>query len=103
MFDVCTAGDTVHIDTLLKFLNTSANMGASIFFSAAMIRAFRSARSRGNGETNFDMSQKKTRVLLFSYNKFLESRSTLWNALYNNIQSGAKIALKYTQHVHYRR
>jgi len=24
-------------------------MGASIFFTAAMIRAFRSARSRGNG------------------------------------------------------
>ena len=47
--------------------------------------------------------KKKTRVLLFSYNKFLESRSTLRNALYNNIHSGAKIALKYTQHVHYRR
>jgi hypothetical protein len=26
-------------------------MGASIFFTAAMIRAFRSARSRGNGGT----------------------------------------------------
>ena len=27
-------------------------MGASIFFTAAMIHAFRSARSRGNGGTN---------------------------------------------------
>ena len=53
MFDVCTTGDTAHIDTIFKFLpHTSVNMGASIFFSAAMIRAFRSARSRGNGRTN---------------------------------------------------
>ena len=29
--------------------HTHVNMGASIFFTAAMIRAFRSARSRGNG------------------------------------------------------
>ena len=29
--------------------HTRVNMGASIFFTAAMIRAFRSARSRGNG------------------------------------------------------
>jgi len=45
MFDVCTTGDTAHIDTIF-------NMGASIFFTAAMIRAFRSARSCGNGGTN---------------------------------------------------
>jgi len=32
--------------------HTHVNMGASIFFTAAMIRAFRSARSRGNGGTN---------------------------------------------------
>ena len=32
--------------------HTRVNMGASIFFTAAMIRAFGSARSRGNGETN---------------------------------------------------
>ena len=49
MFDVCTTGDTTHIDTLFKFLShTRVNMDASIFFTAAMIRAFRSARSRGN-------------------------------------------------------
>ena len=29
--------------------HTCVNMGASIFFTAAMIRVFRSARSRGNG------------------------------------------------------
>ena len=29
--------------------HTHVNMGASIFVTAAMIRAFRSARSRGNG------------------------------------------------------
>ena len=50
MFDVCTTGDTAHIDTIFKFLpHTRVNMGASIFFTAATIRAFRSARSRGNG------------------------------------------------------
>jgi len=48
MFDVCTTGDTAHSDTILKFLpHTHVNMGASIFFTAAMIRAFRSATSRG--------------------------------------------------------
>ena len=50
MLDVCTTGDTAHIDTIFKFLpHTRVNMGASIFFTAAKIRAFRSARSRGNG------------------------------------------------------
>jgi hypothetical protein len=51
MFDVCTAGDTAHIDMICKFLpHTHVNMGASIFVTAAMIRrGFRSARSRGNG------------------------------------------------------
>ena len=50
MFDVCTTGDTAHIDAIFKFLpHTHVNMGASIFFTAAMIRAVRSARSRGNG------------------------------------------------------
>jgi hypothetical protein len=44
---VCTAGDTAHIDTIFEFLNTRVNMGVSIFFTAAMIRTFRLARSRG--------------------------------------------------------
>jgi len=49
MFDVCTTGDTAHIDTIFKFLTqTRVNMGTSIFFTAAMIRAFSSAWSRGN-------------------------------------------------------
>jgi hypothetical protein len=53
MFDLCTTGDTAHFDTIFKFLpHTLVNMGASIFFNAAMIRAFRSSRSRGNGGTN---------------------------------------------------
>jgi len=53
MFDVCTTGDTAHIDTIFKFLpHTRVNMGASIFFTATMIHAFRSARSRDNGGTN---------------------------------------------------
>jgi hypothetical protein len=39
MFDVCTTGDTAHIDTIFKFLpHTCVNMGASIFFTVAMIR-----------------------------------------------------------------
>ena len=53
MFDVCTTGDTAHIDTIFKFLpHTRVNMGASIFFTAAVIRGFRSTRSHGNGGTN---------------------------------------------------
>jgi len=50
MFDVFTTGDTAHIDTIFEFLpHTRVNMGASIFFTAAMIPVFRSARSRDNG------------------------------------------------------
>jgi len=46
-------GDTSHIDTIFMFLlHTHVNMGASIFFNAAMICAFRSVRSHGNGGTN---------------------------------------------------
>ena len=66
---MCTAGDTAHIDTIFKFLphththtHTHVNMGASIFFTAALIRAFRSARSCGNGGYEypvFDISPKK--------------------------------------------
>jgi len=49
MFDVCTTGETAHIERYSSSCHTRVNMGASIFFTAAMIRAFRSARSRGNG------------------------------------------------------
>jgi len=53
MFDVCTPGGTAHIGTIFKFLpHTRVNMGASIFFTAAMTRAIRSARSRDNRGTN---------------------------------------------------
>jgi len=53
VFYVCPTSDTEHIDTIFKFLShTRVNMGASIFFTAAVIRGFRSARSRGNGGTN---------------------------------------------------
>ena len=46
LFDVCTAGDTAHIDTIFKFLpHTRVNVSVSIFFTAAMIREIRSARS----------------------------------------------------------
>jgi hypothetical protein len=41
MFDVCITGDTAHIDTIFKFCHTHVNMGASIFFTAAIIRALR--------------------------------------------------------------
>ena len=53
MLDVCTTGDTAHIDTIFKFLpHTRVKRGASIFFTASTIRAFRSARSRGNDGAN---------------------------------------------------
>jgi hypothetical protein len=100
-------GDAAHIDRCVHhgwhgthrydiqvLANTRVNKGASIFFTAVMIRAFRSARSRGNGGTNtwsltIPSPPKKNRVmrvLRFSYNKFLQSRSTLWNALYIKAQ-----------------
>jgi hypothetical protein len=44
--DVCTTGDTAHIDKIFEFCHTRISMGASIFFTAAMIRAFKSSRSR---------------------------------------------------------
>ena len=39
MFDVCTTGDTAHIDTIFKFLpRTRVNMGASIFFTDTQLQ-----------------------------------------------------------------
>jgi len=53
MFYVCITGDTAHIDTQYSgSCHTCVNMGASIFFAAAMIHAFRSERSRGNSGMN---------------------------------------------------
>jgi hypothetical protein len=40
MFDVCITGDTAHIDTIFNFLlHTHQHGCASIFFTAAIIRA----------------------------------------------------------------
>jgi precorrin-6B methylase 2 len=39
VFDVCTTGDTANIDKILSSCHTHVNMGASIFFTAAMIHA----------------------------------------------------------------
>jgi hypothetical protein len=50
---MCAPRVTRH--TSIRYLSschTRVNIGASIFFTAAMIPAFRSARSRGNGGTN---------------------------------------------------
>jgi hypothetical protein len=47
MFHVCSTGDTTHVDVIFKFSpHTRVNVGASVFFAAAMIRAFKSAMSR---------------------------------------------------------
>jgi hypothetical protein len=43
----------------IQVLATRVNMGASIFFTTAVIRAFRSARSRGNGGTYTVQSDNK--------------------------------------------
>ena len=57
-------------DTIFKFLpHTRVNMGASIFFTAALISAFRSARSRGNGGTNI-LSLTRTKCALHSNHRF---------------------------------
>jgi len=50
---MCAPRVTRH--TSIRYSNschTRVNKGASIFFTTAIIRAFRSARSRGNGGTN---------------------------------------------------
>jgi hypothetical protein len=50
---MCATRVTRH--TLIRFsisCDTRVNMSASILFTAAMIRAFRSAMSHGNGGTN---------------------------------------------------
>ena len=52
-FSMCAPLVTRHTSIRYSsFCNTRFNMGASIFFTALMIPAFRSARSRGNGGTN---------------------------------------------------
>jgi hypothetical protein len=48
-FDMCTTGDTAYIDVIFKFLPHTRQLCVSIFFIAAMIRAFKLAMSRGNG------------------------------------------------------
>jgi hypothetical protein len=40
MFDVCTTGDMALIGTIFKFLPHMRQHGCSIFFTAAVIRAF---------------------------------------------------------------
>jgi hypothetical protein len=46
MFDVCTTGDTAHIDTIFKFLpHTRVNMGASIFLYITRTLASPSGRN----------------------------------------------------------
>ena len=50
---MCAPGVTRH--TSIRYsssCHTRVKMGASIFFTAEMNRAARSARSRGNGRTN---------------------------------------------------
>jgi hypothetical protein len=49
MFDVCTTGYMARIDTIFKFFHSRVNIDASIFFTVATIRTFRSARSLDNG------------------------------------------------------
>jgi len=62
--DVCTTGDTAHIGKIFKFLpHTSFNKGALIFFTAAMIRAFYSARSRGKDTARNPRSTVTTDLL----------------------------------------
>jgi len=77
-FDMCTTGDTAHIDIRYSSsCHTRVNMVASIFFTAAMIRAFRSARSRGNctlHKCTLHSNHRLTRVI-FQHTKRLVPRS----------------------------
>jgi hypothetical protein len=84
----------------IQVLATRVNLGASIFFTAAMIRAFRSARSRGSGGTytviyqlNFTVFMYVTRIKRYTrvapkvippiyfhgnYNRYKEHNNTVW-------------------------
>jgi hypothetical protein len=53
MFDVCTRVTRYTSIRYSSACHTRVNMGASIFFTAAMIRDVRSARSRGNCGTYY--------------------------------------------------
>jgi hypothetical protein len=71
MFDMCTKSDTAHSGRIFKILphththtHTHVNMGASVFFTAAMIRAFRSARSRDNIGANIQYVTYPQRKIL---------------------------------------
>jgi hypothetical protein len=61
MFDVYTMGDAAVIVRKSGSSHTY-NTGASIFFTVAVIRAFSSVRSRGDGGTN-------TRSLIYPQRK----------------------------------
>jgi hypothetical protein len=63
--------------------HTRVNMGASTFFTAAMIRAFRSARLRGNGGTHCvrDVANLKTRIIAAVKNIDEPMLTRVWQAL----------------------
>ena len=52
MFDVCTTGDTAHIDTIFKFLPHMRQHGCIDILHCCNDPCLRSARSRDNVETN---------------------------------------------------
>ena len=52
MFDVCTTGDTAHIDMIFKFLPHTRQHGRSDILHCCNDPWLRSAKSHGNGETN---------------------------------------------------
>ena len=52
MFDLCTTGDTAHIDTIFKFLPPTRQHGCINIIHCCNDPTFRSARSRVNGGTN---------------------------------------------------
>jgi hypothetical protein len=91
MSDVRTTGDTAHIDTIFKFLpHTPVHMGASIFFTTAMIRTFRSARSRGqflcvlSTKCKLHFNHRITHVI-FQHTKRLLPRSGHFPTTYTRI------------------
>ena len=121
-----TTGDTAHIDTIFKFLpHTRVNMGASIFFTAAMIRVFRSARSRGNGTFPYfawnarctvttDLlcdiaTHKTTSPPERQFSHYIHSHrlaAEMWTMLKNNLLGGKKLSCsfhryRFSKHVSY--
>jgi hypothetical protein len=80
MFDVSTIGDSTHWYDI-QVLGTRVNMGALIFFTAAMIRVLRSARS----PLPHDLADLKAQIIAAVKNIDAPLLTCVWQELEHRI------------------